>query len=336
MPEYIELAHGHGGRLSLELIEEVILPALGATEAPILDAALLPRAEGPLVISTDSFTISPIFFPGGDIGKLAACGTMNDIAMLGARPLALSLGLIIEEGFPVADLRRVLISLGEAAAAAGVRVVTGDTKVVEKGQCDGIFLNTTGVGVQVAPAPVRPDQIRRGDVILVSGCIAEHGVAILNARHRLNPDLRLESDCAALWPLVERLIATIGADLHALRDPTRGGLAATLNEIARDTRREIVVEEARLPLRPEVAQVLDILGMDPLIMANEGKFVAFVAPAAAERALVAMQSHPLGVNATVVGTVDGEHQMGRVVLNTAYGTCRVVEMPVAEGLPRIC
>ena len=336
MADEIRLAHGHGGSLSLELVEEVILPALGSTGAPTLDAALLPELNGRLAMSTDSYTVTPVFFPGGDIGKLAVCGTMNDVAMMAARPAALSLGVIVEEGFPMADFRRIMESVGGTAEGGGAKVVTGDTKVVARGACDGIFINTTGVGVLPEGAAVGPERIEPGDVILLSGTIGDHGIAILNARHQLNPGVSFESDCAVLWPLVEGLLGAAGGGLHALRDPTRGGLAATLGEFAHDTGLEIGLEQEAIPVRSEVAQVLDVLGMDALTLANEGKLIAFVAPEAADEALAALKALPLGAGAAAIGRVGDRIETGRVILETAYGTRRVVEMPAEEGLPRIC
>jgi len=336
MADEIRLAHGHGGSLSLELIEDVILPALGSAGAPTLDAALLPQLNGRLAMSTDSYTVTPVFFPGGDIGKLAVCGTMNDVAMMAARPAALSLGVIIEEGFPMADFRRIMESVGGTAESGGAKVVTGDTKVVARGACDGIFINTTGIGVLPEGAAVGPERIEPGDVILLSGTIGDHGIAILNARHQLNPGVSFESDCAVLWPLVEGLLAAAGGRLHALRDPTRGGLAATLGEFAHDTSLQIVLEEEAIPVRPEVAQVLEVLGMDALTLANEGKLIAFVAPEVADEALAALKALPLGVGAAAIGRVGDRIEIGRVLLETAYGTRRVIEMPADEGLPRIC
>jgi hydrogenase expression/formation protein HypE len=337
MTETIRLAHGLGGRLTQDLLDQVIVPALSGAEghAVTLDAAVLVDLEPPVVVSTDSFTITPRFFPGGDIGKLAVCGTVNDVAMMGARCRYLALGLILEEGLPIEELRRIIASLGETARRCGVRVVTGDTKVVEKGSADGIFINTTGFGTRVLP-PVGPEQIREGDHILISGPIADHGAAILNAREKLGFAQTLESDCAPLWELVEAAAAAAGPCLHALRDPTRGGVAATLNEFARDTGFQFVLEEAAIPVRAEVAAFLEVLGLDPLPIPNEGKCLLLVAPEAASAALRALRSHPLGRQAEAIGRIEKGGRRGRVILETRIGTRRVVEMPLEAGLPRIC
>jgi len=337
MSETIRLAHGFGGKLTQNLLDEVIIPALSGREghAVTLDAAVLPDLQPPVVVSTDSFTITPRFFPGGDIGKLAVVGTVNDVAMMGAMPQYLSLGLIIEEGFSLAELKRVMASIGDACRAAEVEIVTGDTKVVEKGTVDGLFVNTTGLGRRIF-GPVGPELIREGDVVLISGTIGDHGAAILNVREKLGFAGDLASDCAALHRLVAGLAAEVGPALHALRDPTRGGLAATLNEFAQDTALQIVLEEERLPIRPAVASFLEVLGLDPLPLANEGKVLAFVASEAAEAALAALRARPEGAAAAVIGHVEAGKRRGRVVLETAIGTRRVVEMPLEAGLPRIC
>jgi len=337
MSETIRLAHGLGGRLTQNLLDQVIAPALSGADghAVTLDAAVLADLAPPVVVSTDSFTILPRFFPGGDIGKLAVCGTVNDVAMMGGRPRYLALGLILEEGLPIEELRRILISIGETARRAGVQIVTGDTKVVEKGSADGIFIHTTGFGTRVLP-PVGPDQICYGDHILISGSIADHGAAILNAREKLGFAQTLESDCAPLWELVAAVATAAGTGLHALRDPTRGGVAATLNEFARDTGLQFVLEEAAIPVREEVAAFLEVLGLDPLPIPNEGKCLLMVAPEAASAALNALRGHPLGRQAAAIGRVEKGGRRGRVILETRIGTRRVVEMPLEAGLPRIC
>lgn len=333
----IRLAHGFGGKLMNDLLDEVIHPALtgGSGHNVTMDAAVLEDIRPPLVVSTDSFTVSPRFFPGGDIGELAVAGTVNDVAMMGARPRWLTLGLIIEEGLPVDEFRAIMESCGRACRETGVTVVTGDTKVVEKGLVDGIFINTTGIGAQVVSG-IGPDHIREGDAIIVSGTLGDHGAAILNARENLGFGGGLVSDCA---PLVDMILGTLdaaGENIHALRDPTRGGLAATLNEFAQDTGFELDIEEDRIPVNPEVAAFLDILGMDALTLANEGKTVMFVAPDAADTVVEALRNHPLGANAAVIGRVGGRRERGRVVLETVIGTRRIVEMPIEAGLPRIC
>jgi hydrogenase expression/formation protein HypE len=336
MSDTIRLAHGFGGRLTQELLDEVIIPALSGKQehAVTLDAAVLFDLQPPVVISTDSFTITPRFFPGGDIGKLALTGTINDVAMMGARPRYFSLGLIIEEGLPLDELRRIMQSIGELARRTGVQIVTGDTKVVERGVVDGLFINTTGLGTRLFP--VGPERIREDDVILISGSIADHGAAILNVREKLGFTQTLVSDCAPLWDLVAAAHEAAGEHLHALRDPTRGGLAATLNEFARDTGLQFVLQEDALPIRPAVRAFLDVLGLDPLPIANEGKCLLFVAPNQAESTLAAIRRCPEGVDAAIIGRVEKAPRRGRVVLETGIGTRRVIEMPIETGLPRIC
>jgi hydrogenase expression/formation protein HypE len=336
MSDTIKLAHGFGGRLTQDLLDEVIIPGLSGSgnHAPTLDAAVLPGLSAPVVVSTDSFTVVPRFFPGGDIGKLAVCGTINDVAMMGARPRYFALGLILEEGLALEELRRIMASIGETARATGVEVVTGDTKVVERGGAVGLYINTTGFGTR--EFAVGPERIRAGDAILVSGTIGDHGAAILNARENLGFAQSLVSDCAPLWELVAAVAGTAGEKLHALRDPTRGGLSATLNEFARDTGLQFLIEEERLPIRPETAAFLETLGLDPLPVANEGKCLILAAPEAAAAVLETLHQEPLGAQAAIIGRVEGGVRRGRVVLQTRIGTRRVVEMPVEEGLPRIC
>jgi len=336
MSDTIRLAHGFGGRLTQDLLDEVIIPALSGKHehAVTLDAAVLFDVQPPVVMSTDSFTITPRFFPGGDIGKLALAGTINDVSMMGARPRYFSLGLIIEEGLPLDELRRIMQSIGDLARRTGVQIVTGDTKVVERGVVDGLFINTTGLGTRLFH--VGPERIREGDAILISGTIADHGAAILNVREKLGFTQSLESDCAPLWEVVAAAHEAAGEHLHALRDPTRGGLAATLNEFARDTGLQFVLREDALPIRPAVRAFLDVLGLDPLPIANEGKCLLFVAPDRAESTVAAIRRCPEGVNAAIVGRVEKAPRRGRVVLETAIGTRRVIEMPIETGLPRIC
>jgi hydrogenase expression/formation protein HypE len=337
MSETIRLAHGFGGRLTQDLLDQVILPAItgDAGHAVTLDAAVLPDLAPPVVVSTDSFTITPRFFPGGDIGKLAVVGTINDVAMMGARPRYLSLSLVIEEGFAIDELRAILASVGRVCRETGVRVVTGDTKVVEKGMLDGLFINTTGFGTRRF-GPVGPECLREGDRLLVTGTIGDHGAAILNARESLRFASTLESDCAPLHELVAHAAAVAGEHLHALRDPTRGGLAATLNEFAQDSGLQIVVREADLPIKPAVASFAEVLGLDVLPLANEGKALLFVAPEAADDVLATVRTHPYGRDAALIGRVERATRRGRVVLETAIGTRRVIEMPLEAGLPRIC
>jgi hydrogenase expression/formation protein HypE len=337
MTETIRLAHGFGGKLTQDLLDEVIIPAISGSvgHAVTLDAAVLPDLAAPVVVSTDSFTITPRFFPGGDIGKLAVVGTVNDVAMMGGAPRYLTLGLIIEEGFELDELARIMGSIGDICRECGVQIVTGDTKVIEKGAVDGLFINTTGLGTR-AFGPVGPDCIAAGDVIIISGTIGDHGAAILNAREKLGFSDELKSDCAPLHDLVARAADVAGDALHALRDPTRGGLAATINEFAQDTHLQYVLEEEKLPIRPVVAAFIETLGLDPLPLANEGKALLFVAPEKAGDVLAALRAHPLGADAAIIGRVEPAKRRGRVVMETAIGTRRVVEMPLEAGLPRIC
>ncbi|MGY0195158.1 hydrogenase expression/formation protein HypE [Leptothrix sp. BB-4] len=335
----IDMNHGAGGRASLQLIEEVFAPAF---DNPWLrqgdDGARLPAlpAGHELVMATDGHVISPLFFPGGDIGSLAVHGTVNDVAMLGATPLYLSASFILEEGLPLADLVRIVRSMGEAARAAGVAVVTGDTKVVEQGKGDGVFIATTGIGALPPGRRIGGAQARPGDVVLVSGTLGDHGVAVLSLRESLAFETTIESDSAALNGLVAALLASVpeGA-VRTLRDPTRGGLASTLNEIARQSRAGITLDEAALPIRPQVEAACELLGLDPLYMANEGKLVAIVAPEAADAALAALRAHPLGAQAARIGTVgvDAQHF---VQMQTRFGGRRMVDWLSGEPLPRIC
>lgn len=332
----VTLGHGGGGRLMQRLIDDVLLPELANEHLRELgDAAVLPWRAGRLALTTDSFVVSPPFFPGGDIGMLAVHGTVNDLAMSGARPVFLSLGLILEEGFLLEDLRRVLRSVRDAAAPLGVAVVTGDTKVVERGKADRIFVNTTGIGALRDDADLSPRRVGAGDRILLSGPIAEHGMAVMSVRESLGFSGDLRSDTAALWPLVERLLDAGGNDVHALRDATRGGVASVLNEIARAAGVGMALDETAIPVRSEVRAACEILGMDPLYVANEGRFVAFVARGREDDALRALRAHPLGEGAAVIGEVtDGLR--GVVRLRGALGGSRVVDLLSGEQLPRIC
>jgi hydrogenase expression/formation protein HypE len=330
------LAHGGGGRLTQMLIERMFLPAFHNPALETLHDGAVVEVEGVrLTFTTDSFVVSPIFFPGGDIGKLAVNGTVNDLAMCGARPLYLSLGLILEEGFPMEDLWRVVRSVQEAAREAGVDVVTGDTKVVDRGKGDGVFINTSGVGVIPEGVEIAPRRVRPGDVVLISGAIAVHGIAILSVREGLEFETTLESDTAPLNGLVEALLRAAGPQVHVLRDPTRGGVASALNEIAASAGVGITLEEAVIPLWDEVKGACEILGLDPLYVANEGKCLAIVAEEAAGAALEAMCSHPLGREAAIIGQVVEEHP-GTVILRSRVGGKRMVDMLSGEQLPRIC
>ena len=331
----VDMTHGSGGRAMAQLIEELFLAAF---DNDYLrqgnDGALLAGAPGRLVMATDSHVVSPLFFPGGDIGCLSVHGTINDVAMLGARPLYLSASFILEEGFPLAELKRIVDSMGRAAREAGVPVVTGDTKVVEQGKGDGVFITTTGVGVVADGVRVSGDRARVGDSILVSGTLGDHGVAIMSLRESLGFDTVIESDTAALHGLVEAILAA-EPDVHVLRDPTRGGLATTLNEIARQSGVGMVIDEEALPVREQVAAACEFLGLDPLYVANEGKLVCICAPEATEQVLAAMRAHPLGRDAVVIGSVE-EDPHHFVQMQTAFGGRRIVDWLTGEQLPRIC
>jgi hydrogenase expression/formation protein HypE len=318
------------------LIERMFLPTFRNPALETLHDGAVVEVKGVrLTFTTDSFVVSPIFFPGGDIGELAVNGTVNDLAMCGARPLYLSLALILEEGFPMEDLWRVVRSVQEAARKAGVEVVTGDTKVVDRGKGDGVFINTSGVGIIPEGVEIAPRRVRPGDGVLISGAIAVHGIAILSVREGLEFETTLESDTASLNGLVEVLLRAAGPQVHVLRDPTRGGVASALNEIASSAGVGVVLEETLIPVWDEVKGACEILGLDPLYVANEGKCLAIVAPEAAEAVLEAMRSHPLGREAAIIGQVVEEHP-GTVVLRSQVGGKRMVDMLSGEQLPRIC
>jgi hydrogenase expression/formation protein HypE len=332
----VQLGHGSGGKLSAALLRERFLPRFANPALDRLgDAAVVPVGAAEIAMSTDTFVVRPLEFPGGNIGSLAVNGTVNDLAMMGARPLYLSAGFVLEEGLPGDVLDRVLDAMSAAARAAGVAVVTGDTKVVERGKVDGLFINTTGIGLVSADFAPGPARARPGDAVLVSGPIGRHGIAIMAAREEIAFEVGLESDTAALHPLVELLREAAGAAVHTLRDPTRGGLASALTEIAQAARVGVVLDEAALPLPGPVTAACELLGFDPLYVANEGILVAFVAPAAAERALAGLRSHPLGAEAALVGRTVDAHP-GMVVLKTGIGGTRVVDMLPGDQLPRIC
>jgi len=332
----VQLAHGGGGRLSQRLVEELFLPAFANPALSALhDGALLEVAGARLAFSTDSYVVRPLFFPGGDIGSLAVHGTVNDLSMCGARPLALSAGFILEEGLPLAELERIVASMQAAAAAADVAIVTGDTKVVDRGKGDGVYVNTAGIGLVPAGIEIDPRRAAPGDVVLVSGTLADHGIAVLSVREGLRFETALTSDSAPLHGLVAAVLAAAGAAVHVLRDPTRGGVASALNEIAAAAGVGVELDEASLPVREAVRGACELLGFDPLYVANEGKCLALVAPAAAERALAAMRAHPCGRDAAVIGQVVAGPP-GRVVLRSRIGAVRVVDMLSGEQLPRIC
>ncbi|OIR00277.1 hydrogenase expression/formation protein HypE [mine drainage metagenome] len=331
----VDLSHGSGGRAMAQLIEELFARAFdNAFLRQGNDGALLPPAGGRLVMATDAHVVSPLFFPGGDIGCLAVHGTINDVAMMGATPLYLAASFILEEGYPLADLRRIVESMAAAAKTAGVPVVTGDTKVVERGKGDGVFIATTGIGVVPEGVNVGGDRARPGDCILLSGTLGDHGMAIMAQRESLGFSSPIVSDTAALHALTAAMLAT-GADIHVLRDPTRGGLATTLNEIARQSGVGMAIDEPAIPVDPAVAAACEFLGLDALYVANEGKLVAIVAPQDADRVLASMRAHPLGARAAIIGSVveDAHHF---VQMTTGFGGRRIVDWLSGEQLPRIC
>jgi hydrogenase expression/formation protein HypE len=331
----ILLGHGSGGKLSAELLSKVFLPALGN---PLLDRledqAVVSLRDSRLAISTDSFVVKPLFFRGGNIGSLAVHGTINDLAMGGAVPLYLTAAFILEEGLPIDTLQRVVNSMHDAAADAGVQIVTGDTKVVEKGSADGMFINTTGIGLVREGITLSASQARPGDCVIVSGTLGDHGIAILAEREGLKFETEIRSDSAALHTLVAQLFHATD-EVRCLRDPTRGGLSSTLNEIAASSKVGIELEETSIPVHEEVRGACEMLGLDPLYVANEGKLVAIVAPEAAQKALQALQSHPLGKDARIIGRVIADHPR-MVVMRTPFGTTRIVDMLAGDQLPRIC
>lgn len=329
------LAHGAGGRASLELIKGLFLPAYGNPLLEVLDDGAVLSLDGVrLAFSTDSYVVSPPFFPGGDIGKLSVYGTVNDLAMMGARPLALSLAFILEEGFEMEALERVVRSVAEASERAKVQVVTGDTKVVEKGAGSGIFVTSSGIGLLWPGASPSGRNARPGDVVLLSGPIGDHEVAVLLARGEFSLEAPVLSDCAPLWELVQELFEA-QVEVHAMRDPTRGGLATALWEIAQGSQIGVVVEEGKVPVRPEVKGICELLGYDPYYLASEGKFLAFVPERDAERALEVLRSHPLGREASIIGRATAENP-GTVLLRTRVGGHRLLEPLTGRQFPRIC
>ena len=334
--DLILLGHGSGGRLSHQLLDELIIPIVsGVSQNGQNDAAILEPVTGRLAYTTDSFVVDPIFFPGGTIGSLAVHGTVNDLAMMGARPLWLSVGLIIEEGFGKADLKRVLEDMRGAADAAGVKIVTGDTKVVPRGKADKIFITTSGIGVIEHDLKIHGANAQPGDAVIISGNVGDHGIAVMAGREGLDVGTDVVSDSAALNGLVAEIIRAAGDALHVLRDPTRGGVATTIKEIALQSGVSITLHEEALPVKPAVRGVCSILGLDPLYVANEGKLLAFVAADSADGALAAIRHHPLGSNAAIIGTVEASPS-GRVRMETSIGGMRSVEMLAGEQLPRIC
>jgi hydrogenase expression/formation protein HypE len=331
----ILLAHGGGGKLSHQLIQKIFAAQFkNDLLDPLHDGAMFSLGNTRCAFSTDSYVIKPIFFPGGDIGSLAVNGTVNDLAMCGARPLYLSSAFIIEEGLPVEDLWRVVLSMEQAAKTAGVQLVTGDTKVVDRGKGDKIFINTSGIGIIPEGVQIHPNHAKAGDKIILSGSIAEHGIAIMSIREGLEFETLIESDCAPLNGLVETMLAA-SKKIHVLRDPTRGGVASVLNEISESAHVGISMMEDKIPVSEEVRGACEILGFDPLYVANEGKLIAFLPSEAADIVLKSMRAHPLGKNAVVIGEVVADHP-GTVVMKTRIGGSRVVDMLSGEQLPRIC
>ncbi len=331
----IVMGHGGGGKLSDELVQHLFLPTFRNPALEQLgDAAVVEIGGARLALSTDAFVVRPLFFPGGNIGDLAVNGTINDVAMSGAQPLYLTASFILEEGLPIEQLAMIVATMGEAARRAGVSLVTGDTKVVDRGHGDGVFISTTGLGLVPPGVKIGPEQTRPGDVVIVSGELGLHGIAILSVREGLEFGAPIVSDSAALHGMVASLI-TGGCAVHTLRDPTRGGLASTLNEIARAAQVGVRIEERAIPVPVAVRAACELLGLDPLYVANEGKLVAFVAREDAERALELLRAHPLGTRAAIIGEVTAEHP-GVVVARTGIGGTRVVDLQIGEQLPRIC
>jgi hydrogenase expression/formation protein HypE len=334
--ERITMSHGAGGKATHTLIEAVFLDAFrNPLLEPLEDSARLAVNGSRLALTTDSYVVSPLFFPGGDIGDLAVNGTINDLAMSGARPLYLSCGLILEEGFPVADLQRIVGSMAAAAQAAGVAIVTGDTKVVQKGKADGCYVNTAGVGLLDRPVELGAHRCRPGDAVVVSGPIGDHGVTIMLARGELDIESDVTSDTAPLHELVAGLLDAVPDGVRALRDATRGGVATILNEMAKASNVAVVLEEDKVPVRPEVTGACEILGIDPLYVACEGRFVAVVDGAAADAAVTALRRLPGGDGATVIGRIKDDPP-GLVLLKTSFGGTRIVDVLVGDPLPRIC
>jgi hydrogenase expression/formation protein HypE len=334
--DVVTLAHGAGGKAAAALLDAVFLPAFaGDTLAAQTDAALLPLPSGDrLAFTTDSYVVQPLRFPGGSIGHLAVHGTVNDLAVMGATPMGLSAGFVLEEGFPVAELSEIVADMADAAGAAGVRIVTGDTKVVEHGHADGLFVCTSGIGLVPDGRTLAASTVQPGDAVLVSGTIADHGMAVMLARGDLAFEAAIASDTAPLHDLVGALLLA-APGTRWMRDATRGGVATVCNELARDANVTVVLEEAAIPVRPPVAAACELLGIDPLSVANEGKLVAIVPPAEADAALAAMRAHPYGGEAVRIGVI-GADPPGIVVLRTAFGGTRIVDMLVGDPLPRIC
>lgn len=334
MEDRILLAHGSGGRLAHELVEKSFVKVLANPLLNKLDDSAVFELSGRLAFTTDSYVVSPIFFPGGDIGRLAVCGTVNDLAMSGARPLYLSLAFIIEEGLALSELEKIVSSVREAAQEAEVKIVTGDTKVVPRGSADRLFINTAGVGLIPDGVDIAGDKARPGDKVILNGAIGDHGIAVMSQREGLSFSTSLKSDCAPLGGLVAEMLGA-SRNINCLRDPTRGGLATTLNELARQSKVSIRIEEAKIPVREEVLGACEMLGFDPLYVANEGKLVAIVPPQDADKILKVMKKNKYGKEAVIIGEVVAAPP-GRVVMKTVLGAHRIVDMLVGDLLPRIC
>jgi hydrogenase expression/formation protein HypE len=334
MDDRILLAHGSGGKLSHELVEKKLLPFLSNPALNKLDDSAIFEASGRLAFTTDSYVVNPIFFPGGDIGKLAVCGTVNDLSMNGAKPLYLSLSAIIEEGLLLSELEQIMQSIKKAAEEAGVSIVAGDTKVVNRGQADKLFITTSGVGVISTGVDISGANARAGDKVLLSGTIGDHGIAVMSQREGLRFSMTLESDCAPLNKLVSQMLE-VSSRIHCLRDPTRGGLATTLNELAQQSKVGILVEEAKIPVKEDVKAACELLGLDPLYVANEGKLVAIAASVDTDKILTQMKKNDYGRDAAIIGEVTDEYR-GKVVMKTKLGPSRIVDMISGELLPRIC
>ncbi|OIP28367.1 MAG: hydrogenase expression/formation protein HypE [Chloroflexi bacterium CG15_BIG_FIL_POST_REV_8_21_14_020_46_15] len=332
--EVILLAHGSGGKLSHDLVKKKLLPFLANPALNKLDDSAVFEASGRLAFTTDSYVVNPIFFPGGDIGKLAVCGTVNDLAMSGAKPMYLSLSIIAEEGLPMGELEQIIQSIKRAAEEAEVQIITGDTKVVNQGQTDKLFVNTAGIGLIPPGIDISGANAKAGDKVILSGTIGDHGIAIMSQREGLKFSVPVESDCAPLNKLVAQMLVA-SPRIHCLRDPTRGGLATTLNEFARQSHVGIVIEENKIPVKDGVRAACELLGLDPIYVANEGKLVAIVEPDDADKILAPMKQNGYGRDAAIIGEVISEHP-GRVIMKTKLGSSRIVDMLSGELLPRIC
>lgn len=333
--ETIRLGHGSGGQMSQDLFQQVFQPGFSnAYLNQVHDGAILELSGHKLAFSTDTFVVNPLFFPGGTIGDLAVNGTVNDVAMCGADPLYLSAGFILEEGFPLDDLRKIVEAMKNAAAHAGVMLVTGDTKVVERGSADGVFINTSGIGLVREQIDISPTRAENGDVILLNGRIGDHGIAVMTKREGLAFESTVKSDCAALNRMIGAVLDVV-PDVHVLRDPTRGGIGATLNEIALSAQAGIQLQESSIPIDEQVVAVSSLLGLDPLYIANEGKVLVIVPESSAQQALDVMRGFPEGRDSAAIGRVVDKHK-GRVVMETKIGTRRIIDMPSGEQLPRIC